>query len=140
VGQRNQESRIRLEIRVGVNTGEAVAGSGEGGQFLVTGTPVNAASRLQSAAEPGEILAGMLTVRLTRGAVRYSDAWTITAKGLGTLECCRAKELRSPLPEARRSESLLRAPLIGREDELRALEDAFAGARESRRARLVTIL
>src|SRR5207302_7799991 len=52
----SEYSPIPLQLRVGVNTGEAVAGSAESDQFLVTGPPVNAASRLQSAASPGEIL------------------------------------------------------------------------------------
>src|SRR6266511_5260348 len=43
----------RLQVRVGVNTGEVVAGQAEGGQVLVTGDPVNTAARLQQAADPG---------------------------------------------------------------------------------------
>src|SRR5579859_5456802 len=46
---------LRLQIRIGVNTGEVVAGDPAPGQTLVTGDPVNVAARLQSAAAPGEI-------------------------------------------------------------------------------------
>lgn len=140
VARLNDESRIQLELRVGVNTGEAVAGSGDTGEFLVTGVPVNTASRLQAGAAPGEILAGALTVKLTRGGVRYGDARAVSAKGIGALEAWPAQKLRSPVPEERRSESLLRAPLVDREVELRALEQAFARARESGAPSLVTIL
>ncbi|HTH70543.1 MAG TPA: adenylate/guanylate cyclase domain-containing protein, partial [Candidatus Saccharimonadales bacterium] len=38
--------RPPLRVRIGINTGEAVAGSGETAQFLVTGPAVNAAARL----------------------------------------------------------------------------------------------
>jgi class 3 adenylate cyclase len=140
IARLNAESRIPVELRVGVNSGEAVAGTGERSEFLVTGAPVNAASRLQAAAAPGEILAGALTVKLTRGAVRYADPRPLAAKGFAVLEGWPARELRSPVPEMRRSESLLSAPLIGREEELALLERAFTRARESRAASLVTIL
>ncbi|HEY9326298.1 MAG TPA: adenylate/guanylate cyclase domain-containing protein, partial [Candidatus Limnocylindria bacterium] len=42
----NQMPRaIPLELRIGINSGETVAGSGEGREFLVTGEPVIAAAR-----------------------------------------------------------------------------------------------
>src|SRR6266511_5004897 len=44
-----------LELRIGVNTGEVVTGSGE---TLVTGDAVNVAARLEQAAQPGEVLIG----------------------------------------------------------------------------------
>ena len=44
-----------LELRIGVNTGEVVAGTEE---RLVTGDAVNVAARLEQAAAPGEILLG----------------------------------------------------------------------------------
>ena len=139
VARLNADARVQLELRVGVNTGEAVAGTGARSEFLVTGVPVNAASRLQTAAAPGEILVGPLTARLTRGAVRYGDPRAITAKGIAVLEGTPAKELRSPVPEERRGEPLFRAGLVGRERELRVLGDAFARARRRRGATLVTI-
>ena len=40
-----------LEVRVGVETGEAATGVGPSGQLLVTGQVVNAAARLQTAAQ-----------------------------------------------------------------------------------------
>src|SRR5207237_3652734 len=45
----------RLELRIGVNTGEVVTGTEE---RLATGDAVNVAARLEQAAEPGEILLG----------------------------------------------------------------------------------
>ena len=49
---------VRLEVRIGVNTGEVVAGDPTAGQALVTGDAVNVAARLEQAAAPGEILIG----------------------------------------------------------------------------------
>src|SRR5216684_5670633 len=47
-----------LEVRIGIESGEAAMGRNPSGQLLVTGPVVNAAARLQSAAQPSEILAG----------------------------------------------------------------------------------
>src|SRR5918992_2096692 len=47
---------VGLRVRIGVNTGEVVAGDPSGGQRLVTGDAVNVAARLEQAAQPGEIL------------------------------------------------------------------------------------
>src|SRR6185295_8423122 len=58
---------LDLEPRVGVNTGEVVAGEGDA---LVVGDAVNVAARLEQVAEPGEILIGAETSRLVRDAVR----------------------------------------------------------------------
>src|SRR5438132_953182 len=74
-----------LRVRIGVNTGEAVAGSGQSAQFLVTGPAVNAAARLQQAAAPGEVVVGDLTKRLTSGGVVYGLAREVDAKGIGKL-------------------------------------------------------
>src|ERR671937_1671185 len=47
----------RLELRIGVNTGEVVVGEPRAGSSFVTGDAVNVAARLEQGAEPGEILA-----------------------------------------------------------------------------------
>ena len=43
------EYDVRLDLRVGVATGEAVAAAGDAEQFMVTGEVPNLAARLQSA-------------------------------------------------------------------------------------------
>ena len=53
-----------LALRIGVNTGEVVAGDGR--ETFVTGDAVNVAARLEQAATPGEILLGEETCRLAR--------------------------------------------------------------------------
>ena len=73
---------VRLEARIGVNTGEVVAGDPAGGQRLVTGDPVNVAARLEQAAGPGEILIGARTHRLVHEAIRVPppSAWSLRGK------------------------------------------------------------
>src|ERR671931_463342 len=48
----------RIEIRIGVNTGDVLAAGSPGRDLLVTGDAVNVAARLQQAAESGTIVVG----------------------------------------------------------------------------------
>src|SRR2546428_13855477 len=50
-----------LEVRIGIESGEAAMGRNPSGQMLVTGPVGNEAARLQSAARPGDLLAGRIT-------------------------------------------------------------------------------
>jgi class 3 adenylate cyclase/tetratricopeptide (TPR) repeat protein len=130
-----RDSVTDLELRIGVNTGEVVAGTGE---TLVTGDAVNVAARLEQAAAPGEILVGEQTYRLVTEAVEADPVEPIEAKG--KTEPLRAYRLRRVLegaaPFARRHDS----PLVGREHELTQLDDAYARAAAERSCRLVTLL
>src|SRR2546430_5901336 len=62
-----QDHGIMLACRIGVNTGQVVAGTGD--QTIATGIAVNVAARLEQAASPGEILLGEATLELVRDAV-----------------------------------------------------------------------
>src|SRR5919199_330739 len=55
-------------LRVGVNTGEVLAGA-VGDAYTVVGDTVNVASRLQSTARPGSVTVGERTMRATDAAV-----------------------------------------------------------------------
>ena len=70
---RTRELDERLELRIGVNTGEVVVGRAREGSSFVSGDPVNVAARLEQGAEPGEILAGERTVSAARGAFEFAD-------------------------------------------------------------------
>src|SRR6266571_9526319 len=72
---------VRLAVRIGVNTGEVVAGDASAGQKLVTGDAVNVAARLEQAAQPGEILIGADTRGLVREAVRVEAVAPLRLKG-----------------------------------------------------------
>jgi class 3 adenylate cyclase/tetratricopeptide (TPR) repeat protein len=133
-----QSYGVRLEMRIGVNTGEVVAGDGASGHSLVTGDAVVIAKRLEEAAPPGQILIGKATYPLVRDAV---DA--------GPLQTFRAKGKSEPVPSRRVDEVHPRvagiarrhdAPLVGREAELRRLADELARAERDRSCRLLTLL
>ena len=70
-----------LEVRVGIESGEAATGTGPTGQLLVTGPVVNAAARIQVAAEPGEVLVGETTRQLTIRSVSFGEERLVKAKG-----------------------------------------------------------
>ena len=70
-----------LEVRIGIESGEAAVGRSPTGQLLVTGPVVNAAARLQSAAQPGQILAGQTTYDLTAANVSFGRRRRVKAKG-----------------------------------------------------------
>ena len=137
----NAELGVSLAARVGVNSGEAVAGGGEDRQFLVTGDAVNVAARLQQGADMGEVVVGPLTESLTRSAIEYADREPITAKGKPEpLKAFRAIRPRSAVPEQARGLPAMRAQLVGRQRELRMLLDAFERVRDERRAHIFTLV
>jgi class 3 adenylate cyclase/tetratricopeptide (TPR) repeat protein len=80
----DEDEWLDLQVRVGVNTGEALvvlgarASEGEG---MASGDVMNTAARLQSAAPINGILVGELTHAATRQVIEYRDAEPIAAKG-----------------------------------------------------------
>jgi len=81
---KSSEGMRPLELRIGLSTGEVVGGTADQAgkeQYSVTGDAVNTASRLQTAAEPGQILVGAATERLTRAAFDFTPAGDIRLKG-----------------------------------------------------------
>jgi class 3 adenylate cyclase/tetratricopeptide (TPR) repeat protein len=129
-----RDSVTELELRIGVNTGEVVAGTGE---TLVTGDAVNVAARLEQAASPGEILLGRQTYRLVRDAVEAEPVEPIEAKGktqaLDAYRLVRAFAGAAPFPRR------LETPLVGREEELAQLEDVYARVAHDRSCELFTL-
>ena len=122
-----------LEVRVGIESGVAATGLGPAGQLLVTGHVVNAAARLQTAAGPGEVLAGETTHTLTESEVAFGDRRNIRAKGF-TLD------LAAYLVEGLTTRSARRTiPLVGRSSELTILRECLAHTIATGRPALVTI-
>ncbi len=80
----NQGITKPLEIRMGINTGFCTVGNfGTENRldYTLLGTEVNLASRLESAAEPGEILISHETYALVKDIVMCRDKGEISAKG-----------------------------------------------------------
>jgi class 3 adenylate cyclase/tetratricopeptide (TPR) repeat protein len=127
-----------VEWRMGINTGEVVAGDASAGQRIVTGDAVNVAARLEGAAAPGEILLGAETYALVRTAVTAETVEPLTLKGKG--EPVPAWRLSGVTEPTFRHVRPLEAPLVGRRRPLRLLDDAFREAVEERICHLFTIL
>jgi class 3 adenylate cyclase len=76
-----RESGIDIRMRVGVNTGEVLVGAlRAGGDYTAMGDVVNLASRLQTAAAPGEVVVGEATHRATSEAIAYEPRGHLTAR------------------------------------------------------------
>jgi class 3 adenylate cyclase/tetratricopeptide (TPR) repeat protein len=128
---------IRLMARIGVNTGEVIAGDSSQGHPFVTGEAVNAAKRLEEVAESNEILIGNTTQRLVRDTVRVEPVGQRTTKGGESIDAFRVVEvLAGASGRARRFDS----PLVGRERQLRSLVTAFTSAATDRGCHLFTVL
>jgi class 3 adenylate cyclase/tetratricopeptide (TPR) repeat protein len=127
-----------LSARIGVNTGEVVAGEPSGGQALVTGDAVNTAARLEQGAQPGEILIGQNTFQLVRDAVSAQPLDPLALKGKeGTVSALRLLQVMPGVAgRARRMDS----PMVGRQRELALLRQAFDRAVSDRACQLFTIL
>jgi len=135
VEMRDALPELGVEARIGLNTGEVVVGAGD---RLATGDAVNVAARLEQAAASGEILLGAETAQLVRDAVETEPTEPLELKGKSeSLVAQRLLRLHEEAPAFARH---LDAPLVGRDRELRRLQEAFAQAVDDRSCQLFTIL
>jgi DNA-binding SARP family transcriptional activator len=117
-----------MELRVGIETGEVLAGVDETGHGFAAGPAIALAKRILQRAGPGEVLLGPATLRVLGGAVvaeptRDGDARVIEL----------AEDVSAP---PRR----LEAPFVDRGHELEMLRRAFAGAVDARSCRVFLLL
>jgi class 3 adenylate cyclase len=112
-----QEYGARLELRVGIATGEAVAVTEPTREFMVTGEVANLAARLQSAA-PGVVVSGE-THRLVRALVESEPLGALSLKGFPMPVTAHLVTGLRPGPAPRGIEGLS-SPVVGR-DQMGAL-------------------
>lgn len=118
---------VKIAIRIGINTGEVVAGMlpGEVHAYTVTGDAVNTAQRIESAAAPGQVLISESTWALARHAFVVVPVPPLTLKGK-----------KEPVPafqvvgRERRATPRGGPALVGRRAELDRLYAAFREAGE----------
>ncbi|MDP9257145.1 MAG: AAA family ATPase, partial [Actinomycetota bacterium] len=127
-----------IAVRIGVNTGEVVAGDAAAGQAFASGDTVNVAARLEQAAASGEVLLGEATLRLVRDAVTVEAVEPLALKGKA--QPVPAWRLVAVLAGAAGVRRNLHAPLIGREGELAQLLELWRRAREERDVRVATVV
>jgi class 3 adenylate cyclase len=125
-----------IALRIGVNTGEVVAGEATGGHTLVTGDAVNVAARLEQAADPGQVILGGTTHKLVRALVESEPIAALELKGKAEpVEAFRLTGVGDKGPIRRHD-----TPLVGRARELRGLTEAFDRANEEQACYLFTLL
>uniref|UniRef100_UPI0015E18197 adenylate/guanylate cyclase domain-containing protein n=2 Tax=unclassified Streptomyces TaxID=2593676 RepID=UPI0015E18197 len=118
---------IELATRVGVNTGQVVAGSdATARQALVSGETVNIAARLEQNAGRGEILIGPGTLLAAGPTVRAEPTGPLRLKGKrDSVEAYRLLALGADDPELLRRFDV---PFVGRDAERQALDAALERA------------
>ena len=132
VEMREAFAGLGIEGRIGICTGEVVTGTTE---RLATGDALNVASRLQHAAQPGEVLIAESTRALVGDAVDVEQVQALRLKGK-----------REPVPAFRllvaraAAERRHDATFVGRERELALLGDAWRRARADQGCELVTVV
>ena len=137
---------ITLEMRVGIDTGEVVVstlGDRPGQEFVVVGDIVNRASRIQGAAPRGGVLVSADTYRHVRGSFDVQPMTELTLKGIAhpvnafLIEDERARGFR--LDDGRGVEGV-ETQTVGREAELRQLQDRFDEVADERQWQMVTVV
>jgi class 3 adenylate cyclase/predicted ATPase len=131
------DPELRLQVRIGVNTGEVVAGDSTAGQGFVTGDAVNVGKRLEATAAPDEILLGEGTHVLVAHAVEASALEPLTLKG--KRDPLVAYRLASVHPDATAIPRRDDAPFVGRAPELERLRSLYTAVAEGRGARQVVV-
>ena len=124
------ERGIELGLRIGIHTGMVVAGAVRSvAEYGVMGDTVNIASRLQSAAAPGEIYVTQATFRLTNREFTFREVGPIEIKGRAQPVLAYALTGERTTP---RAAAVASAPLVGRWMELSRLDLAYQSARIGR--------
>jgi predicted ATPase/class 3 adenylate cyclase len=137
-----QDASLSLQVRVGINTGEAVVALGarpEEGEGIVTGDVVNTASRLQGAAPVDGVAVSEQTFRLTERVFEWAQLEPVTVKGKPE-----PLQIHRPLrPRARFGSDVTRShgtPLVGRELEKSLLIGTFERSAQQYSCQLVTVV
>ena len=120
----NRRDGAALQIRVGLNSGDVVAGEiGSGpGRYTAFGHPVGIAQRMEAGAPAGGVLCSMSTAGLVEGSVRLGAIEEIAVKGAdGPMPARRLLAIEDDRMVVGRNEG----QMLGREAELSWLRDCF---------------
>src|ERR1700733_3820436 len=112
---------VELQLRVGLNSGEVIAGEIGSGPFGYTavGEQVGMAQRMESVAPPGGVMLSASTARLVEGATTLSEPELVQIKGAD--EPVAAQRLLG-VPEGRHVVGRAESNLVGRRWEMAAVE------------------
>jgi len=84
----NKKSEIQISLRIGINTGNLVAGVIGKTKFIydIWGDTVNTASRMESSGKPLEIHVSETTYEATKDAFLYKEPVEVEVKGKGLMK------------------------------------------------------
>ena len=125
---------VTLRVRIGINTGEVVAGPDH---LVVSGDAVNVAARLEQAAEPGSILVGERTHAATAKLFVFEPVSELELKGRTAR--VPAYRLVRPVAEGTEPRRGASVPIIGRDRELAMLAGLVTQVTASGRPRMALI-
>lgn len=94
----NKRHNTRFDIRIGIHTGSLIGGviSGKRISFDIWGETVNLTSRLQSSAEPGEIIISDTTAKIFKDDFVVTEFRMVDFKGLGPTPVARLMSAKNP--------------------------------------------
>ncbi|MCP4540904.1 MAG: AAA family ATPase [Chloroflexi bacterium] len=124
----NTERSTNLGLHFGINTGLVIAGglgTRERQEYSVMGDAVNLAARLEGASDRGEIFVGTDTHRLTAPLFEFETLEPIRVKGKAEPVSVYRLLAAKAMPGKVRGIAGLESPLVGREAEFRALQEAI---------------
>lgn len=130
--------KVRLEVRCGICSGEVIAITEPGGDFRVIGDPVNTAARLQTAAEPGQVLIDSASASMVRAVIGLDPVRPLDLKGKAQpVPAWLVTGIELPADAAVNPPA---TPLIGRDHELDQLHSAYRQVTSNNQACMVTVL
>lgn len=133
---------LDLKLRIGVNSGPVlIGGVGSSGEQTAMGDTVNVASRLQKEAPPGSVVVSGDVASLARGLFEMESLGAITARGREAqvhVHLVRKALPRQFRPETRGIPGVV-TTMVGREDELMRLREAYSLCIGSKRAGIVLV-
>jgi class 3 adenylate cyclase/tetratricopeptide (TPR) repeat protein len=118
-----------LRLRVGINSGEAVVAASGLDDGRVTGDTVNTAARLQTAAPPGGVLVGDTTSLAVADVAELGEQISLELKGKAEPTLARLVTGFRSEPSREQAMGALKAPTVGRDQELSDLRAGIERAR-----------
>ena len=130
-----------MEVRIGIATGEVVAGrAGAGGDLGLTGEAITTAARIQSLARPGEILLEGATLAAARGRLAIDDRGSVVLRGQSTPVSLHALRGEAGTGAWIPFRAAAPGPLVGRTSELAVLTDTIDRCAQTGRGGVVVLV
>lgn len=134
----SRPDELPIRIRIGINSGPISVGGSMAGELRVMGDTVNVAARLEQLAEPGTIVIGERTAAAVERFFHLTELSPQRVKGKSRpLRAWRVDDEKQDFRA--RGLPAVSAPMVGRAQELRALQEMFRQVKDEDRSLLVTV-